>query len=148
MSIVEAPTYVGVAYPWHCDHIGHMNVMWYVGKFDEGSWTLLTRLGLSPRKLAASHSGMVALEQRITYHREVLAGDVLRVNSEITDVGTKVLGVRHRMFDSGTEELVAEMKLITAHIDTGTRRATPIPEAARSAAMALRRGPSEMPTGP
>jgi acyl-CoA thioester hydrolase len=27
-------TYRGAVYPWHCDHMGHMNVMWYVGKFD------------------------------------------------------------------------------------------------------------------
>lgn len=25
-------TYRGAVYPWHCDHMGHMNVMWYVGK--------------------------------------------------------------------------------------------------------------------
>jgi len=24
-------TYRGTVYPWHCDHIGHMNVMWYSG---------------------------------------------------------------------------------------------------------------------
>jgi acyl-CoA thioester hydrolase len=24
-------TYRGAVYPWHCDHRGHMNVMWYVG---------------------------------------------------------------------------------------------------------------------
>ena len=28
-------TYRGVVYPWQCDHMGHMNVMWYAGKFDE-----------------------------------------------------------------------------------------------------------------
>jgi acyl-CoA thioester hydrolase len=30
-------TYRGTVYPWQCDHIGHMNVMWYVGKFDEAT---------------------------------------------------------------------------------------------------------------
>lgn len=29
-------TYRGVACPWQCDHKGHMNVLWHVGKFDEG----------------------------------------------------------------------------------------------------------------
>src|SRR6185295_20168046 len=33
-------TYRGAVYPWHCDHMGHMNVMWYVGKFDEANWNL------------------------------------------------------------------------------------------------------------
>lgn len=27
-------TYRGVVYPWHCDQVGRMNAMWYVGKFD------------------------------------------------------------------------------------------------------------------
>ena len=27
-------SYKGTVYPWHCDHMGHMNVMWYAGKFD------------------------------------------------------------------------------------------------------------------
>jgi len=33
-------TYRGTVYPWHCDHVGHMNIMWYVGKFDEANWNL------------------------------------------------------------------------------------------------------------
>jgi acyl-CoA thioesterase FadM len=36
-------TYRGVVYPWHCDHMGHMNVMWYVGKFDEATWPFKAR---------------------------------------------------------------------------------------------------------
>jgi hypothetical protein len=24
-------TYKGCVYPWQCDQIGHMNIMWYVG---------------------------------------------------------------------------------------------------------------------
>jgi acyl-CoA thioesterase FadM len=33
-----------VVYPWHCDHMGHMNVMWYVGKFDEATWIFFARI--------------------------------------------------------------------------------------------------------
>jgi acyl-CoA thioester hydrolase len=44
-------SYRGTVYPWHCDHMGHMNVMFYVGKFDEATWevaalTILTALHL------------------------------------------------------------------------------------------------------
>ena len=39
-------TYRGAVYPWHCDHMGHMNVMWYVGKFDEATWHLFRMVGL------------------------------------------------------------------------------------------------------
>ncbi len=28
-------TYRGTIYPWHCDHLGHLTVMHYVGFFDQ-----------------------------------------------------------------------------------------------------------------
>jgi acyl-CoA thioester hydrolase len=34
-------SYRGAVYPWQCDHMGHMNVMWYVGKFDKATWNFL-----------------------------------------------------------------------------------------------------------
>lgn len=41
-------TYRGVVYPWQCDHMGHMNVMWCVGKFDEATWQFFSTFGLTP----------------------------------------------------------------------------------------------------
>ncbi|MEH2613484.1 thioesterase family protein [Bradyrhizobium sp. AZCC 1693] len=37
-------TYRGTVYPWQCDHVGHMNIMWHVGKFDEANWNLFARV--------------------------------------------------------------------------------------------------------
>ena len=34
-----------VVYPWHCDHLGHMNVQHYVGMFDIGAFHFLSMLG-------------------------------------------------------------------------------------------------------
>ena len=45
---MSSVTYKGAVYPWQCDHIGHMNVMWYVGKFDEANWNFFATLGLTP----------------------------------------------------------------------------------------------------
>lgn len=46
MAMIE--THRSVVYPWHCDHMGHMNVMWYAGKFDEATWALFHAIGLTP----------------------------------------------------------------------------------------------------
>ena len=56
-------TYRGTVYPWHCDHVGHMNVMWYVGKFDEATWQLFNALGLSPGYLRDAQRGMAAYSE-------------------------------------------------------------------------------------
>jgi acyl-CoA thioester hydrolase len=57
-------TYKGVVYPWHCDHMGHMNVMWYAGKFDEATWNLLSQVGITSTYLKQEGRGMVAVEQQ------------------------------------------------------------------------------------
>jgi acyl-CoA thioester hydrolase len=41
-------TYRGTVYPWQCDHIGHRNVIWYVGKLDETTWHLFVQIGSTP----------------------------------------------------------------------------------------------------
>ena len=53
MELDAAITYRGTVYPWHCDHMGHMNVTWYVSKFDEASWNFLRSIGITPAYLPA-----------------------------------------------------------------------------------------------
>jgi acyl-CoA thioester hydrolase len=64
-------TYRGAVYPWHCDHMGHRNVMWYVGKFDEATWNLFASLGVTPAYLREQSRAMAAVQQNITYKREL-----------------------------------------------------------------------------
>ena len=53
-----------------------MNTMWYVGKFDEANWNHLARIGLTPSYLRTEERGMAAVQQNITYKRELLAGEI------------------------------------------------------------------------
>lgn len=128
-------TYRGTVYPWHCDHMGHMNVMWYVGKFDEATWQLFTMLGLSPAWLRENRRGMVALDQRIAYHRELHAGDTVVVRSAVLEVRDKVIRFVHQMFNAASGELCAVTQLVGAHLDTERRKTTPLPEEVRHRAL-------------
>jgi acyl-CoA thioester hydrolase len=130
-------TYRGTVYPWHCDHMGHMNVMWYVGKFDEATWHLFTALGLTPRYLRAEHRGMVAVEQHITYLQELHAGDVVSVRSRILEVKEKSVRFVHEMTNEETGEVVARTTLKGVHLDTDARRSTALPPAFADRAKAM-----------
>ena len=77
-------TYRGAVYPWHCDHMGHMNVMWYVGKFDEATWNLFSSVGLTREFLRDRNAAMAAVQQDISYKRELLSGDVVAVRSGVS----------------------------------------------------------------
>jgi acyl-CoA thioester hydrolase len=121
-------TYRGAVYPWHCDHMGHMNVMWYVGKFDEATWQLFSLLGLSTAFLRQHNRGMAAIEQRIAYKRELLAGDLVTVRSGILEMKEKVVRLFHEMVNQGTGEISAITVLTGIHMDIQARKACPFPE--------------------
>jgi acyl-CoA thioester hydrolase len=121
-------TYRGVVYPWHCDQIGHMNVMWYTGKFDEATWHLLNLVGCTPSYMTQNNRGMVAVEQYLTYKRELLAGNILHIRSGILEVKDKSIRFFHEMFNSETNELAATTTLTGIHLDTVLRKATSLPE--------------------
>ncbi|WP_284615391.1 acyl-CoA thioesterase [Aquabacterium humicola] len=115
--------YRGAVYPWHCDHMGHMNVMWYVGKFDEALWNYLARLGLTPAYLREQRRGMAAVEQTIRYQRELLAGDTIGVRVHIVELRDKALVVELTMFNEVAGHAAATMRLTAVHLDTTQRRA-------------------------
>ena len=120
-------TYRGMVYPWHCDHMGHMNVMWYVGKFDEATWNLFAAMGVTSAFLKANSRGMVAVEQNLTYRRELYAGETLAIRSAFLEVRDKVAKFVHEMRHGVTGELAATCILTGVHIDAQTRKSCPFP---------------------
>lgn len=120
-------TYKGTVYPWHCDHVGHMNVMWYIGKFDEATWQLFNSLGLTASFLKANARGMVAVDQHISYLRELHQGDVVSIKSSVVEVGDKSIKFSHEMWNDGTGELAAKTTIKGVHLDTTLRKSCALP---------------------
>ena len=121
-------TYRGAVYPWHCDHMGHMNVMWYVGKFDEATWNLFAEMGVTTAFLKQNKRGMAAVQQNITYKRELVAGDVVAVRSAFLEVREKVAKFVHEMRNAVTGEVSAVCVLTGVSMDSQTRKSCPFPE--------------------
>jgi acyl-CoA thioester hydrolase len=121
-------TYRGTVYPWHCDHMGHMNVMWYVGKFDEATWHLFHAIGITTSFLRERRRGMAAVEQRIQYRRELHAGAVICVRSAFLEVREKAVKFVHEMRNDESGETAAVCELTGVHIDAETRRSCALPD--------------------
>jgi acyl-CoA thioester hydrolase len=120
-------TYRGAVYPWHCDQMGHMNVMWYVGKFDEATWNLFATMGVTTAFLRENKRGVAAVQQNITYRRELLAGDTVAVRSAFIEVREKVARFVHEMRNAQTGEIAAICVLTGVSIDAQTRKSCPFP---------------------
>jgi acyl-CoA thioester hydrolase len=111
--------------------MGHMNIMWYVGKFDEANWNLIAALGMPPSYLRRENRGMAAVQQNITYKREALAGDVIEVKSRVLGLSERSVRLAHEMTNGETAELVALCELTAVHLDRLERKAVAFAPAVR-----------------
>jgi len=125
-------TYRGAVYPWHCDHMGHMNVMWYVGKFDEATWNFFSEVGLTRAYMDTNDRGMAAVEQVINYKKELMAGDTVAVHSAVIEVKDKVLRFSHEMRNAQSGEVAATTLLTGVFLDRVARKACPFPADVRA----------------
>jgi acyl-CoA thioester hydrolase len=118
--------------------MGHMNVMWYAGKFDEACWQLLSMLGLAPSRFAQDGTAMAAVEQHIQYKREMHAGDAITIQSALLEVKEKSIHMLHKMIDDASGEVAATTVIVGVHIDATVRKAIRLPEDVRERALKMR----------
>ena len=116
-----------VVYPWQCDHMGHMNVMWYTGKFDEATWHLFALVGLTPSYLREHRRGLAAVQQETAYKRELFPGDLITIRSGILEVREKVIRFHHEMLNVETENVAATTTLTGVYFKHQTRKSCPFP---------------------
>jgi len=116
--------------------MGHMNVTWYTGKFDEATWNLFAELGITPTYLREQLRGMAGVQQNTTYKMELFAGDVIEISSRVLDVRDKVIRFLHEMRNIEKGTLAATSDVTAVHLDRQTRKSCPFPPAIRAAAEA------------
>lgn len=107
--------------------MGHMNVMWYTGKFDEATWHLFNHIGCTPSYLREQKRCLAAVHQETTYKRELLAGDLILIRSGILEVREKVVRFHHEMLNVETQEVAATTTLTGVQLNAETRKSCPFP---------------------
>ena len=130
-------TYRGAVFPWECDWNGHMNVRFYVGKFDEGTWQFMAQIGASREELKRRNCGAMAVSQTIAYRRELVPGDTVVVQSSVKALGTTSCRFRHVMIETATGEVAAEMELVGVFVELTTRKPMALWPEARAKALEL-----------
>jgi len=108
-----------------------------MGKFDEATWQLFAMFGLTPSFLREQARGMAAVQQNITYKRELRAGDVVSIRSGVLEIREKVIRFLHEMYNDETGEIAATAELTGVHLDTVLRKSSPFPETVFERARAL-----------
>lgn len=119
-------TYKGAVMTWETDSNRHMNVMYYVNKFEHAGRNFNLDLGLQEIR-EHGKVGIVVLEQKLNYHREVFEDDLLYVESSLVDIGNKAYTLFHEMYNGTTKELVSTMRVVLTLFDQVDRKAIVFP---------------------
>ena len=133
MTAIE--TFRGVAFPWHCDQMGHLTTSRYVEMFDVAGYHLLHRIGLTACPEAAI--GLADVRQEIDYKSEVPLGGLVVIQSSILKVGRSSLRARHNMTSVDGDLLHAVMEVVTVRFDLTERKSMPFPAEIATRAAAL-----------
>jgi acyl-CoA thioester hydrolase len=121
-------TYRGTIFPWECDFFDHVNVRHYVAKFDEATWQFLAQFGMTPSYFKKTQSGMFNVEHNIKYRRELFAGDLIMIKTELLEVGQRHITYQHILIKTDINDIAATMKVSAAHVEMETRRSSNIPK--------------------
>jgi acyl-CoA thioester hydrolase len=126
-------TYRSTVFPWHCDQFGHMNARWYAAHFDDASFHLYQRSGLSYGHMRKAGSIItVVAEIRIEYRHEMVAGDLLVIRSGFTRLGNKSLQRTAWLCNAEDDTLCAIEHARDVFFDEETRASAPMPDAFRT----------------
>lgn len=118
----------GAVHEWQRDHMGHINVRAYMEFHDAACWQFYSAIGLTPSLLRSGSVRLAAVQQNISYNRELFPGDIVVVNSGVLEVRDKVLKFRHVLSNVETGELCSNCDFTVVCLDPLTRKSQPFPE--------------------
>jgi len=132
-------TYRGVAHPWNCDSMGHMNTRFYAALYDDAAFHFLAMLAPSDR-LKGSGLGWADVRQLIEYKHEVASATLLVVRTTLKRLGRTSVEYRHELRNAETDRLHSTSEQVTVLFDLNARAAAPLDDEIRRRGAALQQG--------
>ncbi len=126
-----------------CDILGHMNIAAYVDAVSDAMFSVQGAIGLRRRDIEVGQISFVRARIEADYKSELLAGDVVEMDSQILHIGTKSIRVRHRLTRLDDGVLAFEAVTTSVLFDLKSRSALAIPDEMRQALDALREDQDE-----
>jgi acyl-CoA thioester hydrolase len=128
-------TFTGVAHPWLCDAMGHLNVRHYAAMFDDASFQLLGRI--AGPDADATRLGWADVRLEIDFRHETAAGTLVTIHSRVEKIGTSSVTYVHTLTGTLDGTVRAQAKTTTVRFDLVARSKIALDEMTRSRAEAL-----------
>lgn len=114
MSFAGLQTFTGVAHPWMCDVMGHVNVRHFAAMFDDASFHLLGHIA---QAVPNDAWGWADVQSTTHYQREIRAGELLVIHASVLRVGKSSLSFRQVLRNSIDGEIRAINETVTVWFD-------------------------------
>jgi acyl-CoA thioesterase FadM len=124
--------------PWELNVLGRSALSHYIHRFSASGGHLMAAFGMTPAYMRAEQRGLSTFEFQLAVAGPLRSGDLVRVQSALVHVGNSSLRLFHRMTNPRTGEVRATLEQSGVHLDREARRPTPLPDALRAKAQALR----------
>jgi len=118
--------------PDEIDHLGHMNVRFYMERAQRAHRALTAKLGLAETPEAR----LVQTDSYTRYQREQFEGSTLAVRGGVLEASPERIRTYFELVNEARGEIAATFILAASLIEPATRAARPIPPAALAAAEA------------
>lgn len=121
--------------PSDCDFLGHMNVSKYFAACSDGILAFQSELGLTASDMRSGRRlSFAVVHAESDFKSELSAGDAIRLETGVLELGGKTITFRHRLFRSEDDTLAFETTFKCVMLNLETRRAETVPDAVRTAA--------------
>ncbi len=114
---------------WQCDHLGHVNVSFYMGWLGDAAFAMLAMHGLDRARCTEEGLGVAAVRAEVDYRAELRGGDLLRMESSVESIGERKIVFLHRLIRIGDEQVAMTARLTGVCLDTAARKSRPFPPA-------------------
>jgi len=122
-------TYKGAVMTWECDSNAHMNIMYYVNKYENAGRNFSLEMGFMD---IMENTGFVVVEQVIRYLKEAFEDDLIYIESHLVKFSNKAIFIKHEMYNGKTKEKLSEMEVVIVLFNKVTRKAIAIPDDKRA----------------
>ncbi len=126
---IEPPLclYTGVVPPQWIDYNGHMNVAYYVLAFDYATDAFMESLGMGREYRERAQCSTFVVETHVNYQRELVAGDPMRVTTQLLGFDSKRIHYFHRLYHARKGFLAATTELMVIHVELTERHSASMP---------------------
>lgn len=120
--------------PSEIDHLGHMNVRFYMERAQAANRSLMESCGLDAGERADRR--LVQRDSYVRYHREQFQGSILQVKGGVLDASAEGVRLYFELVNDAKAQVAATFIMVVGLVERATWTALPIPDVAVARALA------------